>query len=38
MARNMVVNRNAKHNLTWKESDAKYNVRDRRVAVRHDPE
>ena len=34
----MVVNRNAKHKLTWREIDAKYKARGRAKAIRYDPE
>lgn len=34
----MVVNHGAKHKLGWRESNAKYKARGRRMAVQHDPE
>lgn len=34
----MVVNRNAKHKLGWRESDARYKDIGRRMAIEHDPE
>ncbi len=38
LAHGVVVDRDARHRLTWRESDAKYKARGRSKAVRHDPE